>query len=289
VSEGPIELVSESRRAVEQGEERLLVAGGDGTFHYAIQGLAGSECALGLIPLGTGNDLAAIVGAPRELAEAFHVACEGPIQTVDLGTVHALRVGEEPPRARAGDPSLDLLSGPECTAFAIYCGAGFDGDVTLRARRMRRVRGPWTYALATLASLARFVPPRLTVEHDAGTFVGEAMFAVAANGERFGGGMRIAPGARIDDGLLDLVIVERVSKAAFLRIFPSVYSGRHLSHPAVRRVRTKRIRVTADRPTLSTADGEPLGTLAAASRLDLAVFPSSLRVVAPLAGGRAGR
>ncbi|MGH9464860.1 MAG: diacylglycerol/lipid kinase family protein [Thermoanaerobaculia bacterium] len=279
VSESPAELVSQARRAAEEDEDRLLVAGGDGTFHLAIQGLAGSECALGMIPLGTGNDLPAIVGAPRDLAAAFEVACEGSTCKIDLGSVRCFQVGN--------DTSPGVLPGPPVASgavpFAIYCGVGFDGEVTLRARRIRRLRGPLTYALATLATLTRFVPPRLTIEHDGGVFTGEAMFAIAANGERFGGGMRIAPGARVDDGLLDLVIVERVSKTAFLRIFPSVYRGGHLSHPAVRHLRSRRVRLTAERPTPLTADGEPLGEVGNRTALDLALAPASLRVVgAPL-------
>jgi diacylglycerol kinase (ATP) len=276
VSESPAHLVGEARRAVEGGEERLLVAGGDGTFHVAIQGLAGSECALGLIPLGTGNDLPAILGVPRELDAAFALACEGPIRRIDLGSARRFQVGDKarPEAGHSGAPPLDTVS------FAIYCGAGFDGEVTLSARRIRHLRGPLTYALATLAALTRFVPPRLTVEHDVGVFTGEAMFAVAANGERFGGGMRVAPGARVDDGLLDLVIVERVSKTTFLRLFPRVYRGRHLSHPAVHRIRTRRADLVADRPTPLTADGEPLATLTSGPwRME--VSPGSLLVAGP--------
>src|SRR5262249_56341071 len=103
------------------------------------------------------------------------------------------------------------------------------------------------YPYAVLHTLATFKPPRLRVEHDQGTFEGGAMFAVAANLPRFGGGMRIAPDARIDDGLLDLVIVREIPRRTLLSVFPRVYTGRHVTHPAVTLVRTSRVTITLDR------------------------------------------
>ncbi len=227
------ELRREARRAAGDGRERLLVAGGDGTFHHAVQELAGSATALGMIPMGSGNDLPATLGVPLELPAALEVALDAQPRPIDLG--------------RAGQGW-----------FAIYCGVGFDGEVARRNRRVRRLRGRAAYVYAVLRELAAFVPPRLRVEHDHGIFEGEATMAIAANCPRFGGGMRIAPAARPDDGALDLVIVEKIRRLELLRVFPGVYRGRHVGHPAVSIVRTRRAAIASDRPLAPWVDGEEL-------------------------------
>src|SRR4029078_9829975 len=105
-------------------------------------------------------------------------------------------------------------------------------------------RGKWIYPYATLRMLSSFSPPILRAEHDSGVFEGAAMFAVLANSARYGGGMQIAPGADLCDGLLELVIVRAISKLQLLRVFPKVFKGEHVSHPAVSVVRTRRARLT---------------------------------------------
>jgi diacylglycerol kinase (ATP) len=255
VSRSAADLAEQARRAVADGVERLLVAGGDGTMHHAAQGLAGTACALGVIPLGSGNDLAGTLGVPRDLDRAVERALSGGLRRIDL-----VRVGE-----------IRSIG---------YAGVGFDGDVTRRADEVRRLRGPLVYAWAVLRTLLDFQPPILRVEHDAGRFEGRAMFAVVSNLPRFGGGMRIAPGAEIDDGLLDLVIVRGISRIALLRVFPKVYAGRHAGHPAVEIVRTRRAEITLDREMTMYGGGEPLRSIAAGETVVVEVLPGELTVVA---------
>lgn len=254
VSKSGEDLTEQARRAVADGVERLIVAGGDGTVQRAVQALAGSETALGLVPLGTGNDLAATLGLGTALGPAVDQALNGPVRAIDL-----LRVG-------------NLWS-------AAYAGVGFDSEVTAAANAVRRLRGPVVYVYAVLRTLLAFKAPTLRVEHAGGVFEGKAMFAIANNLPRLGGGMRLAPGAQLDDGLLDLVIVREVSKLALLRIFPKVYSGRHLAHPAVTLVLTRRVVVTLDRPMTMYGGGEPLQPMAAGESVEIRVVPKALRVV----------
>jgi hypothetical protein len=139
------ELARRARRAVEEGVERLLVAGGDGSWHWAAQGLAGGGTALAPIPLGTGNDLARELGYPLDPECAFAAALDGARDRIDLG-----RIDPGPERARY---------------FCGVAGVGFDAAVAEYARtRVRWLRGPLVYAWATLASLAPFRPPRATLE-----------------------------------------------------------------------------------------------------------------------------
>lgn len=258
LSEGPRDLTDQARRAAEDGVERLVVAGGDGTQHFAVRGLAGSPCALAVVPLGSGNDLGLSLDVPRKLEDALERAVEGEVRSIDLGRV-------------------DAPDGP--IHFAIYCGVGFDSEVTRVANeQVRFVRGPLIYPWAVLKTLVGFTPPTLRVTHDEGEYHRRAMFATAANGPTFGGGMRIAPDARMDDGLFDLVLVDTVSKLRLLRIFPQVYRGRHLDQPEVTVVRTRRLHLAVDRPMVLYGDGEAL-TPIPEDGLEITVEPAALRVV----------
>jgi diacylglycerol kinase (ATP) len=254
VSRKVSDLAEQARKAAGDGVERLLVAGGDGTMHHAIQGLAGTSCALGVIPLGSGNDLAGTLGIPPDLDAAVDRAVKGGIRRIDL--------------ARAGE-----------TFCVGYAGVGFDSEVTRYANEMKILRGPLIYFYAVIHTLVTFVPPRMRVVYDGGEFDGRAMFAVVNNLPRFGGGMRIAPEARIDDGLLDLVIVKEIPKSTLLSVFPKVYGGKHVGHPAVTLVRTRRAEITIDRTMTMYGGGEPLLPMQAGAPVVVEVVPGGLAIV----------
>lgn len=250
------DLADQSRSAVRDGVQRLLVAGGDGTFHHAAQGLVGSECALGLIPLGRGNDFAADLAIPGDPEEAFRLALDGPTRRIDVGQV----------RDRY---------------FTGYCGVGFDSEAARHAAAAPAIlSGTLAYIYSVLRTMFTFKPPVLTVRYDEGEFEGRAMFAVACNISRFGGGMRIAPAALVDDGALDLVIAKELGKIQLLRVFPKVYSGEHIHHPAVRITRIPKATVGVDRPMSIACDGETVGRLEGGS-LEISVLAGALLVVAP--------
>lgn len=248
------DLAKSARKAAEDGIERLLVAGGDGTMHHAAQGLAGTSCALGVIPLGTGNDLAATLGVPPDLDASVKRALDGEIRSIDL-----VRVGE--------------------THCVGYAGVGFDSEVTRFANGVKILKGPLVYFYSVIHTLVTFEPPRMKVIYDGGTFEGRVMFTTVNNLPRFGGGMRIAPDAEIDDGLLDLVIVREIPKATLLSVFPKVYSGTHVSHPAVFMARTRRAEITLDRGMTMYGGGEPVQPVKAGEAVTVEVVPGGLRVV----------
>src|SRR5215210_6357406 len=171
VSRKVSDLAAQARRAAEDGIERLLVAGGDGTMHHAIQGLANTSCALGVIPVGTGNDLSGTLKIPPDLDVAVQLGLTGTIRPVDL-----IRVGE--------------------TYSVSYVGVGFDSQATEFANQVKILRGPLVYPYSVIHTLATFVPPSMRIVHDEGVFEGRVMFTNLANLPRFGGGCRSHPRRR---------------------------------------------------------------------------------------------
>jgi len=248
------DLVARARRARDEGIGRLLVGGGDGTWHWAAQGLAGGETALAPVPLGTGNDLARELGHPLDPVRAFASGLEGTISRIDLG-----RIGER--------------------LFCGVAGVGFDAAAAEYARsRVKRLRGPAVYVFAALATLVTYRPPRFVLRGDCGELEGEIFFVAFANSSHYGGGMRIAPDADPCDGLLDVVLVRRAPKLSLLRLLPAVYRGAHVRHPAVEIRRATRLELTIDPPQPINADGESAGD-SGGRPLAVGVVPAGLAVV----------
>lgn len=254
VTGGPEHLRQEAWRAIDQGIERVVVAGGDGTAHQVIQELAGKRTALAVLPLGSGNDLAATLGMPDDLRAAVEVALSAPVRAMDLG-----RVGER--------------------YFALYCGIGFDGEVSRTYNeKVRVVKGAAGYVWAAVRAMMRFEPPTLTLEDDHCTVERPMMLAVAANARRCGGGMLMAPMAVIDDGRFELITLDAVPRSSILFLLSKVFRGEHLGHPKVQHRTISRLRVASDRPLWAYGDGEPLFEVSDQA-VDIEILPRRLRVV----------
>lgn len=244
----------EATRAVNDGVERLIVAGGDGTVHLALQSLVGTSTALGILPLGSGNDLATCLGIPSALDRSLELAFSAPVQKIDVG-----KIGD---RYFGGIASL-----------------GLDSRVAARAQKLRRVPPSLVYVLALFLELGRFRCPRLTVKAEGADFAGKGFFVAFANSTSYGGGMRLAPGARMDDGLLDLVVVREMSRLRLLTVFPRVFFGRHVGHPAISITGVKRATVTVEPPQPVYGDGEAM-IWGETGSLSAEVLPAALRVIA---------
>lgn len=243
--------------AVSSGDiDVLAVVGGDGTAHLGANVCASTGVALAIVPAGTGNDNARGLGLP--LADPPAVAgliTAGRIREIDAG--------------RARTPTGDRW-------FLGVLGGGFDTVVNDRAARMRRVHGTARYVGAVLRELPTFRGIPYAVQVDGQRIETTAMLVAVANGPSFGSGMRVCPDAQFDDGLFDVLVLHRISVPQFLRVFPRVFSGRHVDHPAVQICRGSRVVLQA--AGVSTqADGEPFLPLP----LTLEVVPAALRVVVP--------
>jgi diacylglycerol kinase (ATP) len=241
-----------ARACVRDGVEALVVCGGDGMVHLAVQELAGTATSLGIIPAGTGNDVARYLGIPRnDPQRAADVVVGSRVRAIDL--------------ARTGP-----------TYFVTVLAAGFDSKVNERANAMTWPRGQMRYNLATLAELRVFEPLPYTLELDEEVRRCEAMLVAVGNGPSFGGGLRITEGARIDDGLLDVVVIKPMSKRMLVRSYPRLYNGTITAIPQYEHHRVRRVTVAAP-GVVAYADGERLGSLP----LTVDVAPKTLRVLAP--------
>ncbi|MFM8961252.1 MAG: diacylglycerol/lipid kinase family protein, partial [Actinomycetota bacterium] len=210
----------------------VIVVGGDGMVHLAIQELAQKDVALLLIPAGTGNDFARSLGLPlNDPLAALNQGLNSRASRVDLGKVNN-------------------------RYFAEILSTGFDSLVNERANRIR-MKSKRKYDLAMLLELPLFKPLAYEIELDDRRIETEAMLIAIANGASYGGGMKVCPNASLTDGLFDLMILEPVSKFELLRVFPRVFKGTHITHPRVRIERARSVTVKA--PAIAYADGERIG------------------------------
>jgi diacylglycerol kinase (ATP) len=241
-----------ARWAVAEGVESLVVVGGDGMVHLAVQALVGSETSLGIIPAGTGNDVARYLELPRSDPQAAaDVVVGSRTRRIDLART-------------AGQHYVTVLA------------AGFDSKVNERANAMTWPRGQMRYTLATLSELRVFEPLPYTLELDGAVRRLDAMLVAVGNGPSFGGGLRITHGASIDDGLLDVVIIKTMGKLDLVRTYPKLYTGGHTTHPQYEHHRVRTVTVAAP-GIVAYADGERLGALP----LTVDVVPGALKVLVP--------
>lgn len=253
VSRDAEDLRAAVRGARDAGDERVLVCGGDGSLHLAAQELAGGETALGVVPAGTGDDNARTLGIPRgDAVAAATLAARGPISRMDLG------------RVVAGDGTERVFLG--------VMSSGFDSLVNERANAMTWPRGDARYLVAILGELRTFRPVSYSAVLDGRRVDGEAMLVAVGNGRSYGGGMRVCPDAVPDDGMLDVTWLHGVGKATFLRVFPQVFSGRHVRSPYVSTTRASRIELDAP-GQLAYADGERVGPLPAVVTVECGALP----------------
>jgi diacylglycerol kinase (ATP) len=221
-----------AREAAEAGCDLVIAAGGDGTLGGVINGVAGFACAVGLVPLGTGNDFARAVGVPLDPLGALGRIAAGSVRRIDVGIRDARR-------------------------FVNVAGCGFDARVAERINAgYRSLRGSAAYVAAVAQTLLDFRASRFRVTVDNETIEEDAMMCAVANGTGYGGGMRVAPMARWDDGLLDVCLVLACKPMEFVRAFPTVYRGKHVGHPKVRYRRGARVLVECDPPQPVLLDGE---------------------------------
>ncbi|HET7356610.1 MAG TPA: diacylglycerol kinase [Nocardioidaceae bacterium] len=238
--------------AVAEGIPTLVVCGGDGMVHLAAQVMAGASTELGIIPTGTGNDVARYLGIPRrDPRAAADVVVTGQARSIDL--------------ARAGEKY-----------FVTVLAAGFDALVNERANAMTWPHGQMRYTLATLAELRVFEPLHYELALDGEPVDLEAMLVSVGNGPSFGGGLRITEGAELDDGLLDVVWFTPMSRLELVRTYPRLYNASHVHHRCYRHRRARSVRVSSP-GVVAYADGERLGSLP----LTVDVAPSALRVICP--------
>lgn len=213
----------------------VICVGGDGLAHLALQYVVPVRVAFAVIPAGTGNDFVRTLNWPLDKLEVQldKITTEEPTM-IDLGLVD----GEW---------------------FGAVLSSGFDSVVNERANSLKWPSGPAKYNVAIALELPVFKPSYFEIELDDRSINTQAMLVAVGNGSSYGGGMRVCPDASVNDGYFDVMILNPVSKIEFIKVFPKVYSGRHVHHPEVNIYRTKKIRINSD--AVAYADGERIGTL----------------------------
>jgi diacylglycerol kinase (ATP) len=230
-----------ARRAVKDGTDAVVALGGDGMVNLALNAVAGTPTPLGIVPAGTGNDLAATLELPGKDPVAAAGIVADKLQDAGPRRIDAVRVGER--------------------WFGCVLSAGFDSRVTDRANRMTWPRGAMRYNLAILAELRVFTPLQFTIVLDDGEpWETEAMLVAVGNAKSYGAGMKVCPDAVLDDGLLDVTVLGPVGKVEFIKTFPKVYKGTHVGHPAVTLRRARTVSLSAAGVT-AYADGEFMANL----------------------------
>lgn len=252
-------------QALEAGYRTIVALGGDGTVNEVINGLmadgaADPEVVLGIIPAGIGADLARTLGIPSNYMAACRRLLKGETHLIDLGKITYIYQGREAQRY-----------------FANVAGLGFDGEVVRRVTSGPRILSSSTirYLGGLLTTLTTYENGDVSVTFDEKELRQRAFSAVICNGRYFGGGMCIAPGALLDDGLFDVIIIGDCTKLEVVANLFRVYRGTHLSHPKVDVYQARKVRVEAQERMLLQADGELLGETPAVFQ----IIPQALRVL----------
>jgi diacylglycerol kinase (ATP) len=255
-----------ARRAAVAGLDALVVVGGDGLVHLGANVVADTDLPLGIVAGGTGNDVARALGLPRGDVRASVDAIERALLT--------------------GPRAIDAVSvgSPAHAAREWYLGAlscGIDAAVNARANALTWPKGSARYVRALWPELTAFRPYGYRLTTDDGVWESAGTVVVVANGPWIGGGIHVAPDARLDDGLLDVVVAGPFTKAGVVRIFPGMYRGRHVRHPQVQVLRSRRVLVEpaphlGGTPPEAHADGERIGPLPLVAE----VHPGAVRVLA---------
>jgi YegS/Rv2252/BmrU family lipid kinase len=254
----------ESTRSSEHAVELALAAADSGELPVVMSGdglvgavggaLVGTGVPLGIIPGGRGNDLARVLGIPSEPEGAVAVLAEGNTRLIDVGEANGRR-------------------------FLGIASAGFDSECNRIANEVRLVRGNLVYAYSVPRALVAWKPARFTLRIGDESLRFSGYSVAAANSSTFGGGMRVAPDASLEDGEFDVVMINDVGKWRYLTNLPKVFKGTHVDNEEVRVLRAARLELSASRPFAVYADGEHITDLPASLR----VLPEALSVVAPQA------
>ncbi|MCX6485741.1 MAG: YegS/Rv2252/BmrU family lipid kinase [Rhodoluna sp.] len=246
------------RKAIAAGAiDALAVAGGDGMVHLGVNLCAETPVPLAIMPCGTGNDAAMTLGIPIDdaagAAELAVSALSNPVVT-DLG--------------------LGVTSSRRFYFFN-SASAGFDAIVNKRANRWKYPKGPSRYTIAMLYELITFNSLKYRAKINGEDRDIDGMLCAIANGPSYGGGMLVAPEATVDDGFLDLFIVHKITKLELIKVFPKVFTGQHVSHPAVEIIRATEVKLVSEGVPVY-ADGEAAGQLP----MTVSIAANALRVLA---------
>jgi len=252
-------------QGVERGYERIVAVGGDGTINEVVNGIKGAEASLGwrarlgIIPLGTGSDFIKVLDSveANDIAGGVQRAASDRLRPVDLGRA---QVGDDEPRY-----------------FINAIGMGLDAQAAAESLKLTKSKGFAVYLVAIIRALANYKAHPMSVEYDGTRVHRRLLFASIANGRCQGGGFWLTPDALIDDGLLDLCLVDKMRLDEIIRHIPKVMEGTHGRLKQVRMSRARNITVTSSAPIPVATDGEVLSTNAHSVRIE--TLPGAIEIL----------
>ena len=249
----PDEMRSEITKASARGIDAILLSGGDGTVHDALPAILNANIPFGYLPGGRGNDFARNTGFTTNLRKSCCIPSHPSFHQLDLPIINQ-------------------------TPFISTAYVGFDAEVNRLANDGKGYfGGKLGYTICVLKSLRNFKPFEIEMTIDGHRFRERVMLITVANGPYYGGGMKIAPQAIMDDGVLDVCMVKEMSKLELLRQFPKVFNGTHITHPKIIMASGKKIKITSDESREIFSDGEYVGVLP----VECTIGSQSLRVLFP--------
>ncbi|GAB4305279.1 MAG: diacylglycerol kinase family lipid kinase [Candidatus Bipolaricaulota bacterium] len=249
----PGHAVELAREAVRAGATIVAAAGGDGTVHEVAQALVGTETALGILPMGSGNDYIRVLGIPNDIPRAATVLARGKSRLVDVADVN-------------GEFSLNSF------------GMGVEGQIAADYKRMRFLKGEIGYLYATILEVVRFRAFRAEVEGDGWTFRGKLLSVSVMNGPYAGGGYHLAPHARVDDGVLDVGLIGNYPRLVRFAVLPKTRDGSYLNLARVHAKKAEWVKIQSDRPLPVHMDGELLPE--PVQEIAVSLRPRALHVIA---------
>ena len=224
--------------------KNFIGAGGDGTAHYMVNELADTDKTIGIIPMGSGNDIAMNLGIPLDVEESCRVIIKGKTRKLDLGVIN------------------------DKYYYLCIAGSGFDSQVNDLANNTKLpIKGPSKYTYSVYKTLITFRSKRFTFSYDGQVKELDGMMVAAANMPSYGGGMKITPEASPQSGVFDVCIIKKMSKLHFIQVFPRVYEGKHTDDPNVEIFRTEQLTLDSEYNFSVFADGEYICKLPATFKM----------------------
>ena len=226
--------------AISNGIKCVIACGGDGTLHEVVNTIAGvPDVTLGVLPCGRGNDLATAMKIPRKPERAIQTLLSGTTRRMDLGHVRSEKGSEH--------------------YFTTIATCGYDTEVSrLAASRKTPFAGTASYIYAAIVTLKDYECPSVRIEGDFGIYENAILLTATGITSSYGGGFKIVPNARFDDGLFDVCIIRSVSSFTVLGLMVTLFWGGHVFHPAVEIHQTRSLKIETDPPVMLYADGEPM-------------------------------
>lgn len=246
--------ITQIAREASRHSDVVIACGGDGTIRETAAGLVGTEAAMGIIPIGSGNDLVKTLEIPQDPFQALEILKTGVVKKIDIGKFDG-------------------------QIFVNTLGIGFDGLTNIYAERFKWIRGSLVYSLAALKAMIMYRSPRFVMEIDGRKIDRRLLFVTVANGKVEGGNFWLAPEAEIDDGFFDVVVVKAVNRVMLPYYLIRVLRKSHLSLKVIEIIKAKKISVTIHKPVPVHSDGEIYGEKV--THLEVEMIPDSLQVLCP--------